>query len=140
MIVTIICPALLYSDIFFVFRSLIHVQVNDACSDHCCVLRSLLILHIWNTACCVFWSLLCIQFTEHIVCFWSLLCVETSGVCSGTLCACAQVTEMCSAHCCTCAQVTVTYSGHWSFLKVPKSAHITPFLCDLHWLPISSRI
>ena len=24
--------------------------------------------------------------------------------------------------------------------KVPKSAHITPFLYDLHWLPISSRI
>ena len=24
--------------------------------------------------------------------------------------------------------------------KVPKSAHITPFLHDLHWLPISSRI
>ena len=24
--------------------------------------------------------------------------------------------------------------------KVPKSAHITPFLCDLHWLPISSQI
>ena len=24
--------------------------------------------------------------------------------------------------------------------KVPKSAHITPFLCDLHWLPISNRI
>ena len=24
--------------------------------------------------------------------------------------------------------------------KVPKSAHITPFLYDLHWLPISSQI
>ena len=24
--------------------------------------------------------------------------------------------------------------------KVPKSAHITPFLYDIHWLPISSRI
>ena len=24
--------------------------------------------------------------------------------------------------------------------KVPKSAHITPFLCDLQWLPISNRI
>ena len=24
--------------------------------------------------------------------------------------------------------------------KVPKSAHVTPFLYDLHWLPISSRI
>ena len=24
--------------------------------------------------------------------------------------------------------------------KVPKSAHFTPFLYDLHWLPISSRI
>ena len=24
--------------------------------------------------------------------------------------------------------------------KVPKSAHISPFLYDLHWLPISSRI
>ena len=24
--------------------------------------------------------------------------------------------------------------------KVPKSAHITPFLYDLHWLPISGRI
>ena len=24
--------------------------------------------------------------------------------------------------------------------KVPKSAHITPFRYDLHWLPISSRI
>ena len=24
--------------------------------------------------------------------------------------------------------------------RVPKSAHVTPFVYDLHWLPISSRI
>ena len=90
MIVTIICPALLYSNILLVFRSLIHVQVNDACSGHCCVLRSLLILCIWNTAVCsghcyVFWSLLCIQVTEHIVYFGHCYVLRPM-VCSGTLC------------------------------------------------------
>ena len=36
-------------------------------------------------------------------------------------------------------QRVINCSAHLIF-KVPKSAHITPFLYDLQWLPISSRI
>ena len=36
-------------------------------------------------------------------------------------------------------QRVINCSAHLIF-KVPKSAHITPFLYDLHWLPISSWI
>ena len=36
-------------------------------------------------------------------------------------------------------QRVINCSARFTF-KVPKSAHFTPFLYDLHWLPISSRI
>ena len=36
-------------------------------------------------------------------------------------------------------QRVINYSARLIY-KVSKSAHITPFLFDLHWLPISSRI
>ena len=36
-------------------------------------------------------------------------------------------------------QRLINCSAHLIF-KVPKSAHITPFLYDLHWLPIGSQI
>ena len=36
-------------------------------------------------------------------------------------------------------QRLINCSAHLIF-KVPKSAHITPFLYDLHWVPISSQI
>ena len=36
-------------------------------------------------------------------------------------------------------QRVINCSGRLIF-KVPKSAHISPFLYDLHWFPISSRI
>ena len=35
---------------------------------------------------------------------------------------------------------TVIHCSARHIFKVPKSAHISPFLYDLHWLPISSRI
>ena len=35
--------------------------------------------------------------------------------------------------------IPINYSARL-ICKAPKSSHITPLLCDLHWLPISSQI